>query len=59
MRWVFVLCIIVLGGCQDVKAPPIQLREFKSGPSTSLHGEAKPAYREITDEFGVYKGWQF
>jgi len=51
--------LLFLAGCQPEKAPIIQLKDFSDDGSSHVIGEPKPAYREVTDEFGVVKGWMF
>lgn len=50
--------LLLLAGCQSDKKPLLQTVDTDKD-NTSVHGDSKPLYREVTDEFGIRKGWEF
>ena len=46
-------------GCKPDGKPLIQLQDYDKADTSNVHKDDKPMYRELTDEFGVKKGWDF
>ena len=59
MRFLLLIAILVLPGCQSDGEGPIRLGPSDKDQGSNLHKDDKPLYREVTDEFGVGKGWKF
>ena len=61
MKRLLVLSILTISaaGCESDGEKMLRLKDSGKDNKTNIHGEDKPAYREVTDEFGVGKGWKF
>ena len=55
----FLLLLLSLASCQADKEPLIQLRDYDKSENSNVRRDDKPLYREVTDEFGIVKGWKF
>lgn len=61
MNKLLLLSILTLSaaGCESDGEKLLRLKDGGKDNKTNIHGEPKPAYREVTDEFGLGKGWKF
>lgn len=53
------LLLLLVTGCTPDKQPALRQRDYDKDRGSAVTKDDKPLYREVTDEFGVHKGWKF